>query len=210
MRRKPPERRPARRQRSVRHPRRRIRHRSARGAARMRPLAARSGRRCEPDRTIVLQLPRHTDNFRGNTVASRGVRLGAAPDAPLRGRCSSATHCPAGRVVAPRGWPSVRKPEHWTVPATIRARMRRRGWSKAGGSDRANLPDHLVVPGFFCGSRGWGARTCGGRSRSPSRERGAPTSRLPKNAAGPAGRTAPPGLPVARVTGTRSPGKDAL
>ncbi len=196
MRRKPPERRPARRQRSVRHPRRRIRHRSARGAAPIRPLAARSGRRCEPDRTIVLQLPRHTDNFRGNTVASRGVRLGAAPDAPLRGRCSSATHCPAGRVVAPRGRLSVRKPKHWTVPATIRARMRRSGWSRPGGSDRANLPVRLAVPGSFCGSCEWGARTCGGRSHSPPRTRVASTSRLPQNPAGHAGRT-PPGLPVA-------------
>jgi len=148
-----------------------------RGVAWMRPGTDTAGQRCEPDRKIVRQLPRHTENFRGNTVASRGVRLGAAPDAPLRGRCSSATHCPVGRVVAPRGWPSVHKPEHWTVPATIRARTRRRGWSRPGGSDRANLPDHLAVPGFFCGSCGWGARTCGGRSHSPSRERGATTSR---------------------------------
>lgn len=207
MRCKPPERRQARRQRSARQYRSQVRHCPARGVARMRPGTDAAGQWCEPDRKIVRQLARHTENFLGNTVASRGVRLGAAPDAPLRGRCSSATHCPAGRVVAPRGWPSVRIPEHWTVPATIRARMRRHGWSRPGGSDRANLPGHLFVPGFFCGNCGWGARTCGGRSHLPSRERGAWTSRLLRNAAGQAGRTAPPGLPVARVTGARSLGR---
>lgn len=81
-------------------------------------------------------------------MASRGVRLGAAPDAPLRGRCSSETHSPAGRAVEPWEWFSAHIAEHWAVPVTTRNPVQRSEQNRLEETDRANLPDHLAALGF--------------------------------------------------------------
>src|SRR6266566_4987077 len=99
------------------------------------------------------------------------------------------------------------------TPATTPRRSRDHsdadmGWrvERPAGPDRANLPDRLAIPGFFRGSRGWGPYARGGRSHSPPYGRASSTSRA-HITTGHAGRTAPPGRPVALVTGTRSLGR---
>lgn len=162
-------------------------------------------RRSRPD---VCLLPRHTDSFRGNTVASRGVRLGAAPDAPLRGRCSSETHFPAGRVVEPWGWFSAHIAEHRAVPVAIRDPVQRSEQSQPEEPDRANLLDHLAALGFPCRACDRSCTSGGGPGRAPY-ERTASTSRAPQHATGHfgPGSTASLGLPDAWATGARFPGR---
>jgi hypothetical protein len=94
---------------------------------------------CGPDRH--RQTPR-------NTVGSSGVSLGAAPDAPLKGRCSSVIHRPFGNAAVPvvgmaprsRTAPLLRCRSH-------KARRRDSGTGRQrgpAGSERASHPSYLV------------------------------------------------------------------
>ncbi len=139
-------------------------------------------------RATVRLLPRHTDSFQGNTVASRGVRLRVAPDAPPRGRCSSVAQFPVGRAVEPWGWPSAHTPTHWVIPVTIRIPTQCRGRRGLEEADRANLPVHLARSDSSAVATARGRAHMVARRWAP-RERTASTSRASQNAAGPSGRS---------------------
>jgi len=155
----------------------------------------------EGPRRVGQFLARHTDHCRGNAVGSLGVKLGAAPGAPLWGQVL-ACHLPRGqlygqlRLVILRPLPGS--------PPPLRVRQSRRRHGEPGKKRR---PERAVQAAWARFDPSALPADAGLGVRRPAANRGGATRQLVHNLVRPVRRATTSGCPATPSAGTRALGR---